>query len=94
VGVFLRHYRNMNDTIAFKPVLSQAELQAIVPAGKMAVSVRQYELPAPAFGPGSPGYCPHETTHFSVTEGTLVDDDEDRRSTAETSNYSGAGSYF
>lgn len=60
----------------------------------MAVSARPYELPAPAFGPGSPGYFSLQLANLSVTEGTLVEDDEDERSTTEPSNYSGAGSYF
>lgn len=114
VTIFLKHYRNMNDTvrtcnrdsvrivyspeprygqIAFKPVLPQAELQAIIPAGKMAVSTRAYELPAPAFGPGSPGYVSHQSPKLTVTEGTSTEDG-DRQSTTESSNYSGAGSYF
>jgi len=84
----------MNDTIAFKPVLSQAELQAIVPAGKMAVSARQYDPPTPAFGPGSPGYVSHRLGNLSVSEGTSTEDDDDSHSTTETSKYSGAGSYF
>lgn len=118
VTIFLKHYKNMNDTvstynasirivlhtdhthpnpvvaqIAFKPVLSQAELQAIIPAGKMAVSTRPYGLPIPAFGPGSPGYVSHQLSKLTVTEGTSTEDD-DRQSTTESSNYSGAGSYF
>jgi len=93
VTVFLKHYRNMNDTIAFKPVLSQAELQAIIPAGKMAVSARGYELPIPVFGPGSPDYVSHQVSKFTVTEGTSMEDD-DCRSTTGASNYTGAGSYF
>ena len=60
----------------------------------MAVSARPYELPVPAFGPGSPGYVSHQLANLSVTEGTFVEDDEDGHSTVETSNYSGAGSYF
>jgi len=84
----------MNDTISFRPVLSQAELQAITPAGKMAVSVRQYELPTPAFGPGSPGYVSCRLEGLTVTEGTSMEDDDDPCSLTESSNYSGAGSYF
>jgi len=95
VTVFLKHYRNMNDTISFKPVLSQSELQAITPAGKLAVSARPFELPTPAFGPGSPGYVSHRLEKLSITEGVSTEDaDDDRHSTAETSKYSGAGSYF
>ncbi|KAF9653964.1 hypothetical protein BDM02DRAFT_3086206 [Thelephora ganbajun] len=94
VTIFLKHYKNMNDTIAFKPVLSQAELQAIIPAGKMAVSARPYEPPVPAFGPGSPGYVSHQLEKLLVTEGTSTEDDDGRHSTTENSNYSGAGSYF
>jgi len=93
VTIFLKHYRNMNDTIAFKPVLSQVELQVIIPAGKMAVSTRPYELPSPAFGPGSPGYVSHQLSNLTVTEGTTTGDD-DPQSTTKISNYSGAGSYF
>ena len=60
----------------------------------MAVSARPYELPIPAFGPGSPGYVSHRLEKRLVTEGTSTEDDDDRHSTTETSNYSGAGSYF
>lgn len=60
----------------------------------MAVSARQYELPTPAFGPGSPGYVPRQLEKLSVTEGTSTEDDDDLHSTTKTSNYSGAGSYF
>ena len=60
----------------------------------MAVSARPFELPIPAFGPGSPGYVSHQVGKLSVTEGVSTEDDDDHRSTTETSNYSGAGSYF
>ena len=60
----------------------------------MAVSARPYELPAPAFGPGSPGHPSHQLANLSVAGGTFVEDDEDGHPTTETSNYSGAGSYF
>jgi hypothetical protein len=60
----------------------------------MAVSGRQYELPVPAFGPGSPGYVSHQLGKHSVTEGTSTEDDDDHYPTTETSGYSGAGSYF
>lgn len=75
-------------------MLSQSELQARIPAGKMAVSARPYELPTPAFGPGSPGYVTHQPEKLSVSEGTSTEEEDDRHSTTETSNYSGAGSYF
>lgn len=60
----------------------------------MAVSARPYELPAPFFGPGSPGYVSHQLANLSVAGGTFVEYDEDGRSTPGTSNYSGAGTYF
>lgn len=60
----------------------------------MAVSTRPYELPTPAFGPGSPGYVSHQSGRRSVIEGTFTEDDDDNYSTTETLNYSGAGSYF
>ncbi|KAI0373938.1 hypothetical protein BV20DRAFT_936502 [Pilatotrama ljubarskyi] len=56
VNTFLVGYKRMNDTLMFQPVPSQADLQAMIPAGLLAVAVKPYTKPTPAFGPGSVEY--------------------------------------
>ncbi|KAG8863462.1 hypothetical protein FRB96_008202 [Tulasnella sp. 330] len=50
---FLRHYQNMNDSLHFLPVPSNADVQALVPTGRSAVQVKTYDPPTPTFGPFS-----------------------------------------
>ncbi|KAI0266975.1 hypothetical protein BC834DRAFT_1040810 [Gloeopeniophorella convolvens] len=82
---FLRYYKRMNDTLAFQPVPAQAELQAAVPAGRLAVALRAFAPPAPAFGPGSVAYA---RAHGEDPAGAADGEAEGRPS------YAGAGSYF
>lgn len=42
--------------MAFQPVPPQSDLQASIPAGRLAVALRPYAKPVPAFGPGSVEY--------------------------------------
>ncbi|KAH7905855.1 hypothetical protein BJ138DRAFT_1130269 [Hygrophoropsis aurantiaca] len=49
VGLFLRHYRKINDSITFQGVLKQSELATRIPAGRLAVSVRPWTPPRAAF---------------------------------------------
>ncbi|KAL1702254.1 BRO1-like domain-containing protein [Schizophyllum commune] len=95
VNTFLKHYKKTNDSIHFQPVPTQPELQSRIPAGRAAVAAKPYVPPMPAFGPGSVEYTRRQTENVG-----LHDDDEHAerpgadRSTSETSNYSGAGSYY
>ncbi|KAI0042676.1 hypothetical protein FA95DRAFT_1525170 [Auriscalpium vulgare] len=88
VTEFLRHYKKLNDTLSFQPVPSQAELQARVPAGRMAVAIKPFEKPAPAFGPGSVEYVRRQV------EEIVVRDESEGPSGHGAGSYAGAGSYF
>ncbi|ETW80971.1 hypothetical protein HETIRDRAFT_385645, partial [Heterobasidion irregulare TC 32-1] len=56
VSVFLKHYKKLNDSLSFQPVPSQSSLQSSIPAGRLAVAMKPFAKPAPAFGPGSIEY--------------------------------------
>jgi hypothetical protein len=77
-------------------VPSQAELQANVPAGRLAVAIKPFVPPAPAFGPGSVDWVLREAESLDLNATTGSDDPEankvDHSGTKE--NYAGAGSYF
>lgn len=42
--------------MSFQIVPPQSDLQASIPAGRMAIAIRAYTKPVPAFGPGSADY--------------------------------------
>ncbi|GJE92669.1 BRO1 domain-containing protein [Phanerochaete sordida] len=108
VGVFYKGYKRMNDSMSFQPVPPQADLQASIPAGRMAVTIRPYTRPVPAFGPGSPDYVQQYAEALDAL--ALEDQSEDQTATpsppplppaaaattsrAPVGNYAGAGSYF
>jgi hypothetical protein len=76
----------------FQPVPSQPDLQARIPAGRLAVSAKPYVLPVPAFGPGSV-----EDMRRRAEESELDDRDEGEDVTASgrpPGSYAGQGSYF
>ncbi|KAF8828615.1 hypothetical protein HHX47_DHR3000296 [Lentinula edodes] len=52
-GVWLKHYKKINDTVHFKSIPSQADLQSRLSSGVSAVFATPYSLPEPMFGPGS-----------------------------------------
>jgi len=98
VNVSFKGYKKMNDTVSFQPVPPQSELQASIPAGRLAVAVKPYTRPTPAFGPGSVEYVRRQAEDLelavkgddqSETE-TLVD----AASPRSGGSYAGAGSYF
>lgn len=94
VKLFLKYYKKANDTIHFQAVPSQVELQDRIPTGTTAVSPKVYELPTPAFGPGSVVHLERETAvlDFSETgEVKVAKIDSDLQSLG---TYAGAGSYF
>ncbi|KAG0692044.1 hypothetical protein DFH29DRAFT_1085056 [Suillus ampliporus] len=90
VGVFLKHYKKINDSLTFQPVPKQQDLQARIPTGILAVHAKPYIPPAPAFGPGSVEYARLQT------EALALDDNDSSGDEAVISSrtYAGAGSYF
>ncbi|KAF5380535.1 hypothetical protein D9615_004724 [Tricholomella constricta] len=92
VNLFYRYYKKSNDSLHFKSVPMQADLQARIPAGIMAIRAKPYVPPTPTFGPGS-------VTHLQAQTTELVLDDSSYKSTDTLSplpagTYAGAGSYF
>ncbi|PCH36083.1 hypothetical protein WOLCODRAFT_140215 [Wolfiporia cocos MD-104 SS10] len=99
VNVFLKGYQKINDTVAFQPVPPQSELQASIPAGRSAVTLKPYTKPTPAFGPGSVEYVQRHTEELELS--TQSDDGTadsptvvDTASSHAGASYAGAGSYF
>ncbi|EMD37643.1 hypothetical protein CERSUDRAFT_136342 [Gelatoporia subvermispora B] len=92
-SVFLKGYTRINDTLACQPVPPQADLQASIPAGRLAVVVKPYTPPIPAFGPGSVNHLGQQAEGLEIdtqatgaTDGTF--------SPQSQKSYAGAGSYF
>ncbi|OCH93749.1 hypothetical protein OBBRIDRAFT_724111 [Obba rivulosa] len=95
--VFLKGYKRINDTLACQPVPPQAELQASIPAGRLAVVVKPYTPPAPAFGSGSVDHLGRQAEGLELDTQTDSSANEIRSSQSFTSpqkSYAGAGSYF
>jgi len=98
VSTFLKGYKKMNDTVSFQTVPNQPELQASIPAGRLAVTLRPYTRPTPAFGPGSVEYVRRQTEELELA---VRDDNESEAATLTDAisprsggSYAGAGSYF
>ncbi|KAI0339873.1 hypothetical protein BDW22DRAFT_1360906 [Trametopsis cervina] len=68
VGVFLQGYKRMNDSMAFQPIPPQSDLQAKIPAGRLAVALRPYTQPVPAFGPGSVAYLQQKAEELELLQ--------------------------
>ncbi|KAH9935779.1 BRO1 domain-containing protein [Fomitopsis serialis] len=99
VSVFLKGYKNMNDTVAFQPVPPQSDLQASIPAGRLAVTVKPFTKPTPAFGPGSAAFIRRQTEELelatrAVGEDTAASEQTDITSPQSGRSYAGEGSYF
>ncbi|KAH9971147.1 hypothetical protein BGW80DRAFT_1228721 [Lactifluus volemus] len=97
VAQFLRYYTRMNDTLSFQPVPSQAELQASVPAGRLAVAAKPFAPPTPAFGPGSVEYIRKHADALDIGDQKESSADGGQRgnpTTSSSASYAGAGSYF
>ncbi|KAG6891493.1 hypothetical protein C0992_005632 [Termitomyces sp. T32_za158] len=94
VEVFHRYYKKINDSLHFQPIPTQADLQAKVPAGVMAIAAKPYLPRPPAFGPGSVAHIQAQT------ETLALDEDKSRTALGDTPNptaigsYAGAGAYF
>ncbi|KAI0684725.1 hypothetical protein BC835DRAFT_1388272 [Cytidiella melzeri] len=82
VGMFLRGYKRMNDSMAFQPVPPQSDLQGLIPAGRTAITLRAYARPTPAFGPGSVEYARQKAEELELLERA------GQTETTNTSNYS------
>jgi hypothetical protein len=81
--------------LSFDPVPSQAELQAAIPAGRLAVTQKPFTPPTPAFGPGSVDYVRKQTESLEVADTTTTTPESVAASDASTkATYAGAGSYF
>lgn len=93
VGVFLKHYKKINDSLTFQPVPKQQDLQARIPTGILAVHPKPYTPPSPAFGPGSVEYARLQTEALTL-EADDSSGDEAVTSSANPRTYAGAGSYF
>ena len=76
--------------MAFQTVPPQSELQAAIPAGRMAVAIRPYAKPAPAFGPGSARQ--HEEEELLEQDGHEATNAPPQAT--PLGNYAGAGSYY
>lgn len=89
-NVFWKHYTKVNDSLHFQPVPPQSALQSRIPAGRLAVAVKPYELPMPVFGPGSVEYTRKQAEELELGH----DKDGDVASPRSGGSYAGAGSYF
>ncbi|KAJ7164638.1 hypothetical protein C8R43DRAFT_1122515 [Mycena crocata] len=89
IGVFLKHYKKVNDSLHFQPVPSQADLQARIPTGRLALTAKTFVPPQPLFGPESLEYVRRKAEELEIdnelTSGV-------KQSASGT--YAGAGSYF
>ncbi|KAA1475171.1 hypothetical protein DENSPDRAFT_782930, partial [Dentipellis sp. KUC8613] len=95
VGTFLVHYKKLNDSLAYQPVPSQAALQASIPAGRLAVNIKAYTKPTPAFGPGSVAYVRKQAEELELVGGSDGEDAKDVVvSPRSGQSYGGEGSYF
>ncbi|KAJ7043911.1 BRO1 domain-containing protein [Mycena alexandri] len=88
VNVFLRHYKKVNDSLHFRPVPTQSDLQSRIPTGRLALAAKTFVAPQPAFGPGS-----MEDVRRRAEELEL-DDDTVTSGSGTQGSYAGAGSYF
>jgi hypothetical protein len=67
--LFLAFVRHISTQMSFQPVPPQTELQGLIPAGRMAVALRVYAQPTPAFGPGSVEYARQRAEALELVEG-------------------------
>ncbi|KAH9892666.1 hypothetical protein C8Q73DRAFT_649444 [Cubamyces lactineus] len=97
-NTFLVGYKRMNDTMSFQPVPPQAELQALIPAGLLAVAVKPYTRPVPAFGPGSVEYTRRQAEELELLSSETAPDTASPSSPsvsgASAKSYAGAEAYY
>ena len=84
--------------MAFQPVPTQTDLQASIPAGRLAVTVRPFAKPTPAFGPGSVAYIRRQTEELELATGAVSEEPDPPEQTDMSPQsgrgYAGEGSYF
>ena len=84
--------------MSFQTIPPQADLQASIPAGRMAVAIKSYAKPTPAFGPGSPSYVEQMAEQLERLE--VENGDEAASATPsppvgrQEAAYAGAGQYY
>ncbi|KAI0775815.1 hypothetical protein BD413DRAFT_531776 [Trametes elegans] len=96
-NTFLVGYKRMNDTFSFQPVPPQADLQAMIPAGLLAVAVKPYSKPIPAFGPGSVEYMRRQAEELELLASENAADTAPSPAAASggsTKSYAGAEAYY
>ncbi|KAI0675398.1 hypothetical protein C8Q78DRAFT_1012205 [Trametes maxima] len=99
-NTFLVGYKKMNDTLSFQSVSPQADLQAMIPAGLMAVSVKPYVKPVPAFGPGSVEHTRRQAEELELlnseegTDSSVQASPTTTRFGPSTKSYAGAEAYY
>src|ERR1700722_7043981 len=81
--------------LSFRPVPPQSDLQASIPAGRLALPAQPFVMPTPAFGPGSVEYIRQQTEELEVD----VDDGTPSSAPGAVSSsvgakYAGAGAYY
>ncbi|QRV79408.1 vacuolar protein sorting-associated protein BRO1 [Ceratobasidium sp. AG-Ba] len=91
VGMFLKSYQKVNDSVNFQPVLSSSALQSLIPAGIPVAEEKVYEPPMPAFGPGTPDYVARHIEKLGTEDGTAAETPEPKEDERE---YGLKGSYF
>ncbi|KAG5221366.1 BRO1 domain-containing protein [Salix suchowensis] len=93
VTVFWKHYKKVNDSLTFQPIPPQPDLQARIPAGRLALPAKPFNPPLPIFGPGSIEYARQKAEELELPDespaSTLTSPPE-----AAGKSYAGAGSYF
>ncbi|KAG8746358.1 hypothetical protein FRC10_005347 [Ceratobasidium sp. 414] len=89
-GMFLKSYQKVNDSVHFQPIPSSSALQSLIPAGIPVAEERPFELPMPAFGPGTPDYVARHIEKLDVVDGAAKPPEPK----ADEQEYGLKGSYF
>jgi hypothetical protein len=83
---------SMLDQVHFQPVPTSSTLQSLIPAGIPVVSEKPYELPMPAFGPGTPDYVARHIEKLDIEDVTPPTKQPEPE--ADEREYGLKGSYF
>ncbi|KAF6763135.1 pH-response regulator protein palC [Ephemerocybe angulata] len=96
-SLFLKQYKQMNDSVHFQPVPPQSELQRVIPAGTLARKTTPYTPPQPCFGPNSIEYLRRKTEELKAKDDTkdgAGPPGPPPKESPHVGKYSGAGAYF
>ena len=72
----------------------QSDLQSSIPAGRLAVVVKLFVPPTPAFGPGSNEYTRLHAEALKLADESKGEAPSNLTSPRSGGTYAGAGSYF